>query len=48
MKKKIKVKENFNCTVLEKKVTEGHGTTVDCLLIDGKIKKDDKIILAGF
>ncbi|CAD8169001.1 unnamed protein product [Paramecium octaurelia] len=48
MKNKIKVKEQFNCTVLEKKVTEGHGTTIDCLLIDGQIKKDDKIILAGF
>lgn len=34
--------------MLEKKVTEGHGTTIDCLLIDGQIKKDDKIILAGF
>ncbi|CAD8091685.1 unnamed protein product [Paramecium sonneborni] len=48
MKNKIKVKEQFNCTVLEKKVTEGHGTTIDCLLVDGQIKKDDKIILAGF
>lgn len=29
-------------------MTEGHGTTIDCLLVDGIIKKDDKIAIAGF
>lgn len=48
MKNKIKLKNQFNCTVLEKKVTEGHGTTIDCLLVDGEIQKDDRIIVAGF
>ena len=33
---------------MEKKVLEGHGTTVDILLVDGILKKDDKIALAGF
>lgn len=27
---------------------EGHGTTIDCILIDGKLKRDDKIVLLGF
>lgn len=26
---------------------EGYGTTIDCILIDGKIKKDDQIVLLG-
>ena len=27
---------------------EGYGATIDCLLIDGSIKKDDTIVLLGF
>ena len=27
---------------------EGYGTTIDCLLVDGRIKKDDQIVLLGF
>lgn len=38
--KKIKVKKDvFNCTVMEVKMLEGYGTTIDCILVDGKIKK---------
>ncbi len=38
--KRIKVnKDKFNCTVMEVKMTEGYGTTIDCILVDGKIKK---------
>jgi len=49
MKKKIRMKENqFNCTVMEVKVTEGHGTTIDAILVDGTIRKDDRIVLMGF
>ena len=29
-------------------MTEGYGTTIDCILVDGKIKKDDQIVLLGF
>jgi translation initiation factor 5B len=47
--KKIKVKENvFRCTVMEVKMIEGYGTTIDCMLVDGKIKKDDQIVILGF
>jgi hypothetical protein len=27
---------------------EGYGTTIDCMLVDGKIKKDDQIVILGF
>ena len=27
---------------------EGHGYTIDCILIDGVIRKDDHIMLMGF
>lgn len=33
---------------MEVKVTEGYGTTIDCILVDGAIKKDDQIVLLGF
>lgn len=33
---------------MEVKMIEGHGTTIDCILIDGKLKRDDKIVLLGF
>ncbi len=47
--KRIKVKnDRFNCTVMEVKMIEGYGTTIDCILVDGKIKKDDQIVLLGF
>lgn len=29
-------------------MTEGHGTTIDCLLVDGVLHKDDRIVVAGF
>lgn len=49
MKSKMMVKEDaFNCTVMEVKVIEGHGTTIDCILIDGVIRKGDTITILGF
>jgi translation initiation factor 5B len=49
IKKRVKVsKTKFNCTVMEVKMIEGHGTTIDCILVDGTIKKDDQIVLLGF
>lgn len=47
--KRIKVKENvFRCTVMEVKMIEGYGTTIDCMLVDGRIKRDDQIVVLGF
>jgi translation initiation factor 5B len=33
---------------MEVKVTEGYGTTIDCLLVEGSLKIDDQIVLLGF
>lgn len=33
---------------MEVKMIEGYGTTIDCLLIDGVIAKEDQIVLLGF
>ena len=33
---------------MEVKMIEGYGTTIDCMLVDGKIKKDDQIVVLGF
>lgn len=47
--KRIKIrKDRFKCTVMEVKMIEGYGTTIDCLLVDGKVKKEDQIVLLGF
>ncbi len=47
--KRIRVKEGvFRCTVMEVKMIEGYGTTIDCMLVDGRIKKDDTIVVLGF
>jgi translation initiation factor 5B len=47
--KRIRVKEGkFLCTVMEVKMIEGYGTTIDCMLVDGCIKKDDQIVILGF
>lgn len=37
----------FQATVLEVKQIPGLGTTIDCILINGKIAEGDTIILAG-
>ena len=33
---------------MEVKMLEGHGTTIDCILVDGVIHKNDTIVLLGF
>lgn len=49
MKSRVTIKENeLNCTVMEVKMIEGHGTTVDCILIDGKLNVGDQIVIMGF
>lgn len=49
MKSRMVVKEDsFNCTVMEVKKIDGLGVTIDAILVDGTIKKDDKIVLLGF
>ncbi|XP_062107184.1 eukaryotic translation initiation factor 5B-like [Humulus lupulus] len=37
----------FNCIVLEVKVIEGHGTTIDVLLVNGVLHEGDQIVVYG-
>lgn len=45
---KIRYKPVLQATVMEVKVIEGLGTTIDVILANGRIREDDKIVLAGF
>ncbi|CDR93974.1 translation initiation factor IF-2, putative [Babesia bigemina] len=47
MVKNITHKEEFHCSVLEVKVIEGLGTTVDVILLGGTIREGDKVVLCG-
>lgn len=44
---KIKMKKKVQCSVLEVKVLEGVGTTIDVLLVNGTLKIGDKFVIAG-
>lgn len=48
LKKKIELKDEFKCSVLEVKVIEGLGATIDCLLVNGKLREGDRIALNTF
>ena len=37
----------FECTVLEVKVIEGLGTTIDIVLVNGVLKVQDTIVISG-
>ena len=45
--RKIEFKEEVQCTILEVKVLEGIGTTVDVILVNGTLNVGDKIIVGG-
>jgi len=45
---KLGVKEEFECSVLEVKVIEGLGTTIDVILVNGTLHVGDTIVLSGF
>ena len=47
-KHKLKEKEDFECSVLEVKVIEGLGTTIDVILVNGTLSVGDTIVIAGF
>lgn len=40
--------DDFKCTVLEVKVIEGLGATIDVMLINGYLREGDKIVVAGY
>jgi len=47
LSKKLEFKNEIQCTILEVKVLEKTGTTVDVILVNGTMKIGDKIILGG-
>lgn len=48
MKGRLQVKDDLQATVLEVKVIEGLGTTIDVVLVNGTLNENDKIILSGY
>ncbi|KAH7554218.1 hypothetical protein JRO89_XS12G0136200 [Xanthoceras sorbifolium] len=44
MVEKLTFSNEVQCTVLEVKVIEGHGTTIDVVLVDGVIHEGDQIV----
>lgn len=47
-KNKLREKNEFQCTVLEVKIIEGLGTTIDVVLVNGWLHVGDYIVLQGF
>lgn len=47
IRKKLEEKDEFECTVIEVKVIEGHGTTVDVVLVNGVLKVGETIVISG-
>jgi translation initiation factor aIF-2/yIF-2 len=45
---RITRKEELRSTVLEVKAVEGLGTTIDVVLVDGRLAIDDEILVCGF
>ncbi|GAU13353.1 hypothetical protein TSUD_43070 [Trifolium subterraneum] len=44
MTEKLTYSEEVQCTVLEVKVIEGHGTTIDVVLVNGVLHEGDQIV----
>lgn len=47
MSKKITYQDDVVCTILEVKVVEGHGTTIDVILSNGILRESDTIVVCG-
>lgn len=47
MVKKLAFRNEVQCTILEVKVCEGYGTTIDVVLINGVLHEGDKIVVCG-
>lgn len=47
MIEKLTFSNDIQCTVLEVKVVEGHGTTIDVVLVNGVLHEGDQIVVCG-
>ncbi|XP_019094116.1 PREDICTED: eukaryotic translation initiation factor 5B [Camelina sativa] len=47
MVEKLTYVDKVQCTVLEVKVIEGHGTTIDVVLVNGELHEGDQIVVCG-
>ncbi|CAN0909342.1 Eukaryotic translation initiation factor 5B [Linum grandiflorum] len=47
MVEKLTFSNEIQCTVLEVKVVEGHGTTIDVILVNGVLHEGDQIVVCG-
>lgn len=47
MVEKLTYSSEVQCTVLEVKVVEGHGTTIDVVLVNGVLHEGDQIVVCG-
>lgn len=47
MIEKLTFSNEIECTVLEVKVIEGHGTTIDVVLVNGILHEGDQIVVCG-
>ncbi|XP_057949347.1 eukaryotic translation initiation factor 5B-like [Malania oleifera] len=47
MVEKLTFSDDVQCTVLEVKVVEGHGTTIDVVLVNGVLHEGDQIVVCG-
>merc|ERR1739838_1528 len=47
MAKALTYKEEVECSLLEVKQIDGHGTTIDVILVNGELYEGDKIVVCG-
>ncbi|PHU18891.1 hypothetical protein BC332_10042 [Capsicum chinense] len=47
MAERLTYSNEVQCTVLEVKVVEGHGTTIDVILVNGVLRDGDQIVVCG-
>ncbi|XP_074286591.1 eukaryotic translation initiation factor 5B-like [Silene latifolia] len=47
MIEKLTFSNKVQCTVLEVKVIEGHGITIDAMLVNGVLRVGDQIVVCG-
>ncbi|PHU20868.1 Eukaryotic translation initiation factor 5B [Capsicum chinense] len=47
MAARLAYSNEVQCTVLEVKVVEGHGTTIDVILVNGELHEGDQIVVCG-